>query len=185
MLFSLSIDQSQRAAVRLADYYRQFHSTGITKGGGRRKPKQERYMRQVASVKWFDPVKGFGFVVLEDGRDALLHSNAVKAYDPMAVTVLKGSIVECDVTDGAKGLHVTAVSSITAPVMQEGYVPGKVKWFNTIKGFGFVTVDGVDAFIHAEVVKAACMPDLLPDQNVLVLLIDADLGKKVSDVRPA
>lgn len=182
MLLTLSGDQVQRAAVRLADFHRQFSAI---KGGIVRKPKQERvYMRQVASVKWFDPVKGFGFVVLQDGRDALLHSNAVKAYNALATTVLKGSIVECDVSDGAKGLHVTSVSSITAPTLQEGFVPGEVKWFNIIKGFGFVTVDGVDAFIHAEVVKAACMPDLTPGQAVLVLLIDADLGKKVSDVRP-
>lgn len=176
----LSLANSQLARLRLDAYKSSFHTGGVKK----RSPKRECFMKQVGSVKWFDPVKGFGFVVLRDGRDALLHGNVIKAHDAMAVNVLKGSIIECDVTEGDKGLHVTSIESITPPEVQ-GFVPGKVKWFNIAKGFGFVVVNGADIFIHAEVVKAACMADLVPDQNLLVMIADNQRGKRVCDVRPA
>ena len=36
--------------------------------------------RVFGHVKWFDIDKGFGFLVLEDGGDVLLHANVLKNF---------------------------------------------------------------------------------------------------------
>ena len=45
---------------------------------------------------------------------------------------------------------------------------GTVKFFNTMKGFGFITQDGggPDAFVHISAVEAAGMAGLDSDQRV-------------------
>lgn len=185
LVFSLPSVLARRAEARLADYHR-----GICVAGGLLiAPPRGLEMAQVGTVKWFNPAKGWGFIILADGRDAMLHTTAIKAHDMTAVTVFKGSVIECDISEGERGLYVHSIKSITAPpaTAEQGFVPGKVKWYNILKGFGFITFgeDTVDAFIHAEVVKAACMPDLLAGQDVKVVVSDTTTGRKVSDIRLA
>jgi CspA family cold shock protein len=45
---------------------------------------------------------------------------------------------------------------------------GKVKWFNTSKGFGFIQPDegGSDVFVHASALERASIPALAEGQRV-------------------
>ena len=56
---------------------------------------------------------------------------------------------------------------------------GKVKWFNTTKGYGFIEPDegGSDAFIHICSVKDAGLSELVEAQAVEYDMEEAKYGK--------
>ena len=67
-------------------------------------PPDSGAIRVKGTVKWFDPVKGFGFIVSKDvSGDVLLHRSVVQEYG--CATVLEGATVECDVIQKVKGLQ--------------------------------------------------------------------------------
>lgn len=131
-----------------------------------------------ASVKWFNPKKGFGFVSLEDGTpDAFLHISVV---EQMGYSVLPdGTEIECTVATGQKGPQVESIQSIDlpAPPAAGEAVEGTVKWFNTTKGFGFIQVDsgGKDVFVHASALQRAGVLELAEGQRVRVV---TSMGQK-------
>lgn len=120
-----------------------------------------------ATVKWFNPTKGFGFVTLDDGSDAFCHASALANLS--SPDLPQGATVYCDVGQGQRGIQVTAVHSVDlstaesapsrgpggfgggprAPRRDSGGFGGggggggpmgggHVKFFNEQKGFGFV-----------------------------------------------
>lgn len=67
-------------------------------------PAESGAIRVKGTVKWFDPVKGFGFIVSKDiSGDVLLHRTVVEDYG--CTEVLEGATVECDVIQKVKGLQ--------------------------------------------------------------------------------
>lgn len=63
-------------------------------------------------VRFFDEVRGFGFVTGEDGSDVFLHASAL----PAGVTTLRsGTKIEYDVADGKRGPSALAVRLMSAP----------------------------------------------------------------------
>lgn len=70
-----------------------------------------------ASVKWFNPEKGFGFVELADGTgDVFLHANALSqsGHD----TVSQGATLRVRIGQGPKGRQVAEVLSVDESTAQ-------------------------------------------------------------------
>jgi len=74
-------------------------------------PPDSGAIRVKGTVKWFDPIKGFGFIVSKDvSGDVLLHRSVVEDYG--CATVLEGATVECDVIQKVKGLQARKLHSL-------------------------------------------------------------------------
>ena len=60
---------------------------------------------------------------------------------------------------------------------------GKVKWFNSEKGFGFITVDGgKDVFVHFSAISGSGYKTLEEGQNVSFDIVEGDRGPQASNV---
>ena len=60
---------------------------------------------------------------------------------------------------------------------------GTVKWFNTRKGFGFITPDdgSKDAFVHISAIERAGLPTLADGQRVQYELQAGDNGRSSAE----
>ncbi len=60
---------------------------------------------------------------------------------------------------------------------------GKVKWFNSEKGFGFIEVeDGNDVFVHFSAIQGDGFKTLDEGQEVGFEIVDGDRGPQAADV---
>ena len=60
----------------------------------------------MGSVKWFDPKKGYGFIVGEEGKDIFVHYSCIEA-DGFR-TLRDGDEVEYELRDSEKGLQASS-----------------------------------------------------------------------------
>jgi CspA family cold shock protein len=146
-------------------------------------------------VKWFDPAKGFGFVVADrGGPDILLHANVLRNFGQSSVA--DGARIEVVAQTTERGMQAVEVLSIEPPegtespaealehdvvdLSEAGPVePARVKWFDKGKGFGFANVFGKpeDVFIHIEVLRRSGFSDLQPGEAVCLRVIDGSRGR--------
>ena len=153
-------------------------------------------------IKWFDVAKGYGFIIPDDGgADVLLHVTILRRDG--FNTAAEGSRIVCEAVSRAKGLQVfrvksmdesTAVHPALNPIARThvqvtpsgGFEIAVVKWFNRVRGFGFVTRgDGTeDIFIHMETLRRYGITELKPGDTVLIRFGDGPKGLMAAEVRP-
>lgn len=143
-------------------------------------------VRTSAIVKWFNPIKGYGFVQPNDGSgDAFVHVSVLEAAGHRDLP--DGAAVECEITQGAKGPTVTAIFSVSpaegaapapAAAPEGPLIEGTVKFFDANKGYGFVVPDdgGPDIFISGRVVASSGLRMLEPETRVRVGTQQGDKG---------
>ncbi len=82
-------------------------------------------------------------------------------------------------------LNLRKVSSKSAPLSQDlsDRETGTVKWFNTSKGFGFISRDsGDDIFVHFRAIRGEGHRVLVEGQRVEFTVMDRDKGLQAEDV---
>ena len=64
---------------------------------------------------------------------------------------------------------------------------GTVKWFNTAKGFGFITPDngGADLFAHFSQISSSGFKSLQEGQSVRFEVTQGQKGEQASNIQPA
>ncbi len=67
--------------------------------------------------------------------------------------------------------------------VKEDKIAGKVKWFNTEKGYGFIEQeDGEDIFVHFSAIKGEGFKDLEEGQEVEFSVVETERGLQAEDV---
>lgn len=59
---------------------------------------------------------------------------------------------------------------------------GIVKWFNANKGFGFLTMDGKDVFVHYSAINSEGFKELAEGQTVRFELLETERGLQAAKV---
>lgn len=152
-------------------------------------------------VKWFDPAKGYGFVVSDDGGpDILLHVNVLRNFGQSSVADGAGIEIMTHRTD--RGVQAVEIVSIDPPERADSVMladfaemdpaeialapleAARVKWFDKSKGFGFANVFGrnEDVFLHIEVLRRSGLADLQPGEALAMRVIDGKRGRMAAQV---
>ena len=151
-------------------------------------------------VKWFDTTKGYGFVVTTDGEgDILLHGNVLRAYGFTSVAEGAEIILRVQVTErGRQAVEVIEIVPDTTradgvqgimPEMPAGgsgpLEPARVKWFDRVKGFGFVNVFAKpeDVFLHMETLRQYGYGEVVAGDVLAVRVTQGPRGPMVYEVR--
>lgn len=150
------------------------------------------------TVKWFDLSKGYGFIASDpEGEDVMLHISAVREYG--VEPPREGDLITCSAVRREKGLQATKILDFQqedtepAPLGEDedigDYQRGYVKWFNRVRGYGFLCPENPDnaehgdVFMHAEVLAEAGLKRLETDDVVLYQATSGPKGQTATKVR--
>ena len=153
-------------------------------------------------VKWFDATRGFGFLVSDElDGDILIHFSVLREHGRRSVP--EGAIIECVPVRLERGLQAKRIVSIdlsaALPAQSRSAIPAaeradrraladaagefepvEVKWFNRVRGYGFVKrpddSGGEDVFVHMETVRHAHLGELQPGQQLMARIAPSAKG---------
>jgi len=172
-------------------------------------PPESGGIRVRGRVKWFDPVKGFGFIVSSEVEgDVLIHRSVIQEYGS-ATVLAEGAKVDVSCVQKVRGLQARKLYSVELdPSMGNGHagngaakrsmrareivipeavgpaIEAECKWFSRPKGYGFVvaTSGGADIFVHMDTCRRCNVRELRQGQRVLVRVAETERGLMATEI---
>ena len=140
---------------------------------------------------WYNERKGYGFVRISD-EEVFLHRSTLDRFG--LVRLLTGGLVTVSLSTNEHGRVIQDLLSVERPLSptppaasepEDGEVRAVVKFFNDLRGYGFVTADDVDedVFVHSRVLNDCGFHSLIQGQKILVKVDDSGRGLQVNSVR--
>jgi CspA family cold shock protein len=140
---------------------------------------------------WYNERKGYGFVKIDD-TEVFLHRSTLDRFG--LVRLLKGDKVTVSLTVNEHGEVIQDLLRVDRPVNPappaasepaDGEMRAVVKFFNDIRGYGFVTAKDIaeDVFVHSRVLNDCGFHSLIQGQKLLIKVDDAGKGPQVQAVR--
>lgn len=163
-----------------------------------------------ASVKWYNPLKGYGFLSLGSNlAEVMIHFSAL---DKIGCPYIKvGDRVVCDLGCGNLGLYVSRVIEVkfSSPeprslahfieshsrlkhralgvdnIENLKEAEGVIKWYNPDKGYGFISPqDGTkEIFLHFSVLRTVGYKTIMPGTRVLAKFSSSERGPEAHTLR--
>src|SRR3569833_2670633 len=153
-------------------------------------------------IKWFVASMGYGFIVPDNGwPDVLLHVTVLRRDGYQTAYEGARLVVECvQRHKGYQAFRIVSMDESTAihpaqllpPRTHVSVTPtsglerAQVKWFNRLRGFGFVTSgEGTpNIFVHMETLRRFGMTELRPNQKELVRYGPGSKGMMAAEIHP-